>query len=62
MAGRKNFQTCAIQEVRPDEIYQISWLEGEHMDRAFVHLVFTFDLFPQGTQSCSLAFLPFDPA
>jgi hypothetical protein len=29
MAGRKNFQTCAVQEIRADEIYQISWLEGE---------------------------------
>jgi phenolic acid decarboxylase len=27
MAGRANFQHCYVQEVREDEIYQISWLE-----------------------------------
>jgi hypothetical protein len=29
MAGRHNYQTCHIQEVRADEVFQISWLEGE---------------------------------
>ncbi|KAK9898838.1 hypothetical protein P389DRAFT_193858 [Cystobasidium minutum MCA 4210] len=27
MAGRSNYQRCYVQEVRTDEIYQISWLE-----------------------------------
>ncbi|OWZ33175.1 phenolic acid decarboxylase [Cryptococcus neoformans c45] len=27
MNGRKNYQTCAVQEVRTGEIFQISWVE-----------------------------------
>ncbi|GHJ86382.1 hypothetical protein NliqN6_2784 [Naganishia liquefaciens] len=27
MSGRSNYQTCAVQEVRSGEIYQISWVE-----------------------------------
>ncbi|KAJ9122770.1 hypothetical protein QFC24_004200 [Naganishia onofrii] len=27
MSGRKNYQTCAVQEVRTGEIFQISWVE-----------------------------------
>lgn len=27
-ATTSNYQRCYVQEVRTDEIYQISWLEG----------------------------------
>lgn len=29
MAGRSNYQTCSFQCVRPGELWQCNWLEGE---------------------------------
>ncbi|KAK1921673.1 phenolic acid decarboxylase [Papiliotrema laurentii] len=27
MNGRNNYQTCYVQEIRPEELYKISWVE-----------------------------------
>jgi phenolic acid decarboxylase len=37
MGGKYNYQTCTVQEIRPGEIFQISFLEGQSTLSLYVH-------------------------